>query len=132
MNILAIDYGTKKSGIAYSIDGFVFAGEIIKSEQLISTIEKYITTKKIDHIVLWMPYNIDGSISAHGLKVQKLNHKLSDIFPNTTISLHDERCSTSEAMIWKDTHQVESDNIDDIAACIILEDYITHHKSTLL
>lgn len=52
MNILAIDYGTKKSGIAYSIDGFVFAGEIIKSEQLISTIEKYITTKKIDHIVL--------------------------------------------------------------------------------
>jgi RNase H-fold protein (predicted Holliday junction resolvase) len=52
MNILAVDYGTRKCGIAYSIDGFVFAGEIIKSEDLPSIIKKYITTKKIDHIIL--------------------------------------------------------------------------------
>lgn len=52
MNILAIDYGTRKCGIAYSIDGFVFAGEIIKSEDLFEVISKYIATKKIDHIIL--------------------------------------------------------------------------------
>ena len=79
-----------------------------------------------------MPYHIDGSISPHGIKVQKLNHKLSELFPNTPISLHDERCSSSEAKIWTDSHNVSSDTIDDIAACIILEDYITQHKSTPL
>ena len=123
MNFLAIDYGTKKTWLAYSIDGFVFPWKTVPTKLLKEYIINYIAEKKIDSVIVWMPYNIDGTLSNHANNVQLFMNNLS-INVNIPIIGHDERCSTSEADIWMDTNHIEESSSDHIAACIILEDYI--------
>jgi len=45
-----------------------------------------------------MPYNIDGTMSKHGRRVQKFVQELEKIFTIPVI-LHDERLTTSEAQM---------------------------------
>ncbi len=69
-----------------------------------------------------MPYNIDGSISKHGKRVQEFIKKLEQVTP-LPIILHDERLSTSEAVIGFDEFGIDGD-IDAEAARLILVDYL--------
>ena len=43
-----------------------------------------------------MPYNIDGTMSVHGKRVQKFGEKLKEI-THLPIIYHDERLTSSEA-----------------------------------
>lgn len=70
MNYLAIDYGTRKSGLAYSVGFFAFGKNTVRTNDLIETLEDIIAEKKVSGIVLGMPYNIDGTMSLHGQRVQ--------------------------------------------------------------
>lgn len=85
-------------------------------------LEKFILEKKPEKIIIGMPYNIDGSISEHGKRVQKFAKKISKIFTEDII-LHDERLSTSEARISFDEFGFNG-NLDAESARLILEDYI--------
>ncbi len=121
-NYIAIDYGTKKSGLAYSVEGFCFAGKTVPTHQLISELERYIQEKKSDAIIIGMPYHIDGGISQHGKRVQQWIHTHKDTFAIPVIT-HDERLTTSEARIAFHETGYNGD-IDAESARIILEDYL--------
>ncbi len=69
-----------------------------------------------------MPYNIDGSMSLHGKRVQTFEKELRKHF-SLPIILHDERLSTSEARIHF-SESGQSGDVDAEAARLILEDYI--------
>lgn len=123
-SLIGIDYGTKKTGLAYSVGSFCFSYKTVRTVEVIPEILAFIEQKKPEKIILWMPYHIDGTLSAHSKKVQKFAKILSE---HTTIKiiLHDERLTTSEARISFSESWFNGD-IDAESARLILEDYIEH------
>ncbi len=97
MIFLAIDYGTHKSGLAYSVEGFSFAIGTVQTKSLLIELEKIIKSKNPKSIIIGMPYNIDGTLSRHGQRVLEFQKKLQNHFPLLEIITHDERLTTSEA-----------------------------------
>jgi putative transcription antitermination factor YqgF len=69
-----------------------------------------------------MPYNIDGSISEHARRVEKFAKKL-EITLSLPVILHDERLTTSEAIMGFDEMGMDGD-IDAEAARLILVSYM--------
>jgi len=124
LNYISIDYGTKKSGIAYSKEGFVFGYKTVPTKTLIESIRKVIKDKWIHVIILGMPYNIDGSISRHGKRVIEFQKQI-EISLGVSVILHDERLSSAEAEMSFDEFGIDGD-IDTEAARIILIEYLKH------
>lgn len=70
-----------------------------------------------------MPYNIDGSESAHARRVKQWIHRAKNHL-SVPILTHDERLSSSEARIGFTDYSYQGD-IDAESARLILEDYIS-------
>ncbi|NRH21021.1 Holliday junction resolvase RuvX [Candidatus Gracilibacteria bacterium] len=121
-NYISIDYGTRKSGLAYSVEGFCFAWKTVLTKDLLDILPKWLQDRKAEKIIIGMPYNIDGTMSKHGKRVQEFTKKLEAIV-NIPIQFHDERLSTSEAMLGFDEYGVNGD-IDAEAARLILIDFL--------
>ena len=119
---IALDYGTKKTGIAYSVDGFAFAWKTVHTRELETLLPKIIAEKNASMLVVGMPYHIDGSMSPHGKRVQDFIEKIRGKIAIPLI-VHDERLSTSEARIAFAEYDVAGD-IDAEAARLILESYL--------
>ncbi len=121
-NFLSIDYGTKKSGIAYSVEGFCFAWKTLPTRDLDTALPQMIAEKNITEIVIGMPYNIDGSMSRHGKRVLEWKKRIGKTIP-LPIHTHDERLTTSEAKIGFYESGYDGD-VDAESARLILEDYL--------
>ncbi len=118
MNFVSIDYGTHKSWLAYSVEGFAFALETVPTRNLTNELEELIEKRNPESIILGMPYNIDGTMSKHGQRVQSFAKILEKHFPTLPIIFQDERLTTAEArMEW-------ADDIDAESARLILEDFL--------
>ena len=118
-NLISIDYGTHKSWLAYSVEDFCFAHKTILTRDLTSYLRDWIIERNTRKIVVWLPLNIDGTESTHSKKVRKYAQELEKIFPDISITLHDERLTTSEAELsW-------AEDIDAESARLILESYMT-------
>ncbi len=124
-SILSIDYGTRKSGLAYSVEGFCFGWRTVLTSDLLAILPKWAQERKAELIVIGMPYNIDGTMSKHGRRVGEFVKKLETLV-QIPITLHDERLTTSEAMLAFDEYGVNGD-IDAEAARLILVDFL-HQK----
>lgn len=73
-----------------------------------------------------MPYHIDGSISKHGKRVQEFVKKLQTV-TTLPIILHDERLSTSEALLGFDEDGITDGDVDAEAARLILMDFLNQN-----
>ena len=122
-NILCLDYGTKKTGFAYSVEGFAFAWKTVKTSELPVLIPKAVKEKNISTIIIGMPFNIDGSLSQHGKRVEKFKIELEKTI-EIPIILHDERLTSSMAKIGFEEDGIDGD-IDAEAARLILESWIS-------
>lgn len=125
-SLLAIDYWTKKTWLAYSVGDFCFSLKTIPTVDVVKNITKILKEKNISTIVVGMPYNIDWSISKHWKNVLKFVKILESNF-NIPIKLHDERLTTSEAKIFSYENNFEID-IDSESARLILEDFLENNK----
>lgn len=115
---ISIDYWTKKSWLAYSVESFCFSHTTIVTKDLIEYLSKWEKQKKCEAIIVGLPLNINGTESKHSKKVRIFAKELESLFPSKKIILHDERLTTSEARL----SGVE--DIDAESARLILEDYI--------
>lgn len=122
MTYISLDYGTSKTWLAYSVESFCFAWKTVSTRTLLQDIPKYIQEKRAKTIVIGMPYNIDGTMSKHGRRVQEFIKKLEQI-TDIPIILHDERLSSSEARM-SFAEDGEDGDIDAEAARLILIDYL--------
>ena len=68
-----------------------------------------------------MPYNIDGTMSAHGNRVKNFAKKLEKF--GLPVIFHDERLTTSEAKIAFSENNFAGD-IDAESARLILENFL--------
>jgi putative Holliday junction resolvase len=121
-NSISIDYGTRKSWLAYSIESFCFAHTTVPTKELIDSLSKWEKMKSCETVVIWLPLNIDGTESKHSAKVRRFAKELETSFPSKKIILHDERLTTSEARLsWVE-------DIDAESARLILNDYLENRE----
>jgi putative Holliday junction resolvase len=130
--ILAIDYGTKRTGIAVSDPNQIIATalETVESSQLILFLKKYFEKEKVSEIVIGMPKKLNNTDSENAAAVKKFIDLFKQNFPAIPVAEVDERFTSSlalDAMISggmkKKDRQVKG-NVDKISAVLILQDYM--------
>lgn len=138
MRYLGLDLGTKTLGIALSDNTGLIASptKTIRFEEedyksLISELSEIINEFNIKKIVLGLPKNMDNSLgfaSERSLNFKKL---LEEEF-NIDVYMQDERLSSVEAnniMLGADlSRKKRKQNVDAIAASIILQNYLDSRK----
>lgn len=143
LSALAFDYGTQRIGVAYgqTLTGTAQAVAVIRARDGVpnwSDVAALIERWQPDVFVVGLPYNLDGSESPLLLRAVKFGHRLNGRFHKTSFGF-DERLSSIEAAQrlvdeaqWQTTEGLSSkrsrgakDSIDDVAAQIILENWLS-------
>jgi len=130
--IVAIDYGTKRVGLAVTDPLQIIASALdtIHSKDVIAYLKVYNESEGIESFVLGMPKRLDGTPTNATPLVQQFQRLLKKNFPEKPVYLHDERYTSKmalDAMIAggvKKKDRREKGNIDKVSATIILQSYL--------
>lgn len=126
MNILAIDYGTKRVGLAWQQTGLdlILPFGIIENkgeEKVLADIKKIISEEGINEIVLGLPIFVDGKDTDWTETVKNFGEKLK-VLTGLPVHLVDERFSSRAA----DRLGADGASRDEKAAMLLLESYVSH------
>lgn len=130
--ILAIDYGTKRTGIAVTDPMRIIATALdtVDTSGLIEFLKKYFQREGVDEVVIGMPKQLNNQDSETAPAVRKFVELFKNTFPEKPISLADERFTSSMAHrtmidggMSKKNRQVKG-NVDKISATIILQSFM--------
>ncbi|NVK85817.1 MAG: Holliday junction resolvase RuvX [Cytophagia bacterium] len=130
--ILAIDYGSKRVGLAVTDPLQIIASPLdtVHSKDVIQFLKNYDLSEGIESFVLGMPKNLNGTDTNATQQVRQFHNLLKKQFPEKPVYLHDERFTSKmamDAMIaggMKKKDRREKGNIDKISASIILQSYL--------
>lgn len=130
--ILAIDYGTKRTGIAVSDPLRIIAGglDTVPTAQLYEWLRKYIAAENVDLIVVGRPLRVTGEPSDTLPKAEELVAKLIKDYPAIRVVMFDERFTSvlaHRAMIdggMKKMRRRDKAVVDKISATIILQGFM--------
>ena len=131
--ILAIDYGQKRTGIAITDELQIIASGLttIPSETAIAFLKDYFAKEKVDKVLIGEPKQMNGQPSESAEIVDKFVEKFTATFPEMKVIRVDERFTSKMAfqtMIDSGLKKSQRKNkalIDEIAATIILQDFLT-------
>lgn len=128
-SVLGVDFGEKHIGLAVSINGLVAPFSIIEVDNLDAAIEKIVKIcqqEKIEEIVCGLPLDSEGKIGPAAKKAEEFGQKLGRE-TGLKIIFWDETLTSEEAlakMIEAGWRQKKRRKLDDIAAAIILQEYL--------
>lgn len=131
--ILAIDLGTKRTGLAVTDTLKMLANplETIETGKLIAYIKTYCAKEDVDTLVLGYPTRLDGSQNEMTPRVISMKDRLEKEFPSKKIELIDERFTSKMAMqsmiamgSKKKDRKEKAGNLDKVSAAIILQSYL--------
>src|SRR6218665_2657233 len=91
--IIAIDYGTKRVGLAVTDPLKIIASALdtIHSKDVIAYLKKYTEANEVELFVLGKPTRLDGSDSQSAVHVEKFLNLLRKTFPDIPVAREDER-----------------------------------------
>lgn len=130
--ILAIDYGTKRTGLAVTdpLQIIATALDTVPTETLLQYIQNYSLREPVDAFVIGMPRTLKNEDSATAPLVRSFIAKLKEAFPDKPVHEADERFTSSiaqQAMISggmkKKDRQVKG-NVDKVSAVLILQAFM--------
>jgi putative Holliday junction resolvase len=130
--ILAIDYGTKRTGFAISDESKIFAFGLSTQETKnnISYLETIIPKEKIDTIVIGIPKKLNNELAEIVPKIELFKRQLKNKFPDVKIIDMDERFTSKmafQSMIDSGMKKKDRKNkslVDEISATIILQNFL--------
>ena len=130
--ILAIDYGSKRVGLAVTDPLQIIASPLdtVHSKDVIAFLKNYDQQEGIEAFVLGMPKRLDNKDTNATPLVRQFQNLLKKNFPEKAVYLHDERFTSKmalDAMIAggsKKKDRKEKGNIDKVSAAIILQSYL--------
>ncbi|WP_313114740.1 Holliday junction resolvase RuvX [Aequorivita sediminis] len=130
--ILALDYGSKRTGIAITDELQLIASGLttVPTPELIDFLKKYIASEKVELVLVGEPKQKDGTPSNIEVEIQKFLKKFSNIFPDLQVKRVDERYTSKMAfqtMIDSGLKKKQRRNkalVDEISATIILQEYL--------
>lgn len=125
-NILSLDYGEKRIGIATSKDNniFAFAGIPIQNTSRLDTlksIEKIVKKEGIELIIIGLPLGFEGRETEMTKKIIEFKHQLVDFLKNIEILFWNEVMTSKSAKI---NLGKSKKSIDSESARIILQEYL--------
>ena len=131
--ILAIDFGTKRIGLAVTDSNQIIATALttIPSAEIFDYLKIYFSKESVTRIIIGEPKHLDGSISGPIEALSNFKKALSRLFPLIPVESIDERFTSKiafESMILsgaKKKDRENKSNIDKISAVIILQDYLS-------
>ena len=132
MRILAIDYGTKRMGIAISDELKLIAQplEFIPAApfaDFLARLKELLHEKEVDLVVVGMPRNLDGSYGQAALTVQDFTTVLKGALA-VPIQTWDERLTSAQAnrfLLQGGARRKERrKKVDQTAAAILLQSYL--------
>lgn len=139
-SVLAIDYGSKFIGLAtYCVNRDPYPtpfGRIANTSQeaVIKELKRILEGECIDLVVIGLPHLIDGKRTSTTEKAQEFVNFIREQI-SQTVEEQDETLSTFEAesrmkSLPQYNFQVDLKQIDAVAACVILEDFIRRKRAS--
>lgn len=130
MRYLAIDYGTKRTGLAICDRAETIASPLAVihgQKELLKKIAEVVETENVEAVVLGLPLNMTGSESAQTRLVLKFAEQLKDHL-HIPVHLQDERLSSfiaeEKLASAKFTKEKMRKRLDAVAAAEILEAFL--------
>lgn len=135
--ILAIDYGKKRTGLAATDPLRITAQPLqtIPTHTLFDWLTDYFSREQVDEVVIGKPTQMSGADSESMQYIGPFVSAFKKRFPEKKLVMYDERFTSvlaHRAMIdggMKKKQRQDKAVVDKIAACIILEDYLTANYS---
>ena len=130
--ILAIDYGTRRTGLAVSDPLRIIAGALatVETKQLERYLADYFAENDVDLIVLGKPTQMNGAPSQTMRYIEPLAGRLRHAYPDKEVVLYDERFTSVlahrtmlESGIGREARRDKA-LVDRISATIILQSYM--------
>lgn len=131
--ILAIDYGRRRTGLAVTDPLRIAANPLdtVDTNQLIPWLTGYFAANQVDCVVIGHPTQMNGEESESMNYIRPFMGNFRKAFPAVELVMFDERFTSvlaHRAMIDGGMKRKQRQNkavVDKIAACIILEDYMS-------
>jgi putative Holliday junction resolvase len=136
--ILAIDYGSKRVGIAVTDPLRMIANGLttVHSKDVISFLEDYFKKETVDEIVVGEPKTLQNKKSDSARFIEPFVKHLQKKFPDKKIVRYDERFTSAlahQTMLMGGLKKKDRQNkktVDMISATILLQDYMSFLEST--
>lgn len=130
--ILCIDYGKKRTGIAVTDPLRIIANALttVETKGLFAFLKKYFQQEEVELVLIGEPKNWDNSDTHATPLVHQFIQKFKKDFPLMKIETVDERYTSklaSQAMVemgMKKKDRQKKENIDQVAAAIMLQEYL--------
>ena len=133
--ILSIDFGGKRTGLAVTDPLKIIATGLctVETPKLMPFLKDYFLKEQVELVIIGMPVNWDDTATHATPLVQKFIKEFQKNFPSIPIKEVDERFTSklaSQAMVqmgMKKKQRQDKAMIDQIAATIMLQEYLQHN-----
>ena len=134
--ILAIDYGTKRTGIAVTDELQIIASGLttVDTKSLISFLVDYVNLERVEMFVVGLPKQMNNTASESEIQIQSFLKKLNKAIPEIPVERIDERFTSKMAfqtMIDSGLSKKQRQNkalVDEISATLILQSYLASNS----
>ncbi|WP_413513532.1 Holliday junction resolvase RuvX [Myroides odoratus] len=134
--LLAIDFGQKRTGIAVTDELQLIASGLttVNTTELLSFLKNYFQTEKVEKVIIGEPKRLNNEPSEVTPVLNAFVEVFRKTFPTLPVERIDERFTSKmafQAMIDSGLKKKQRQNkalIDEIAATIILQDYMTQNR----
>ncbi|WCO02990.1 Holliday junction resolvase RuvX [Psychroserpens ponticola] len=130
--LLAIDYGTKRTGVAVTDELQIIASGLttVDTKELIGFLKAYISEESVELFIVGEPKQMNFESSESEVHISKFLEKLKKACPDIPIKRIDERFTSKiafQTMIDSGLNKKQRKNkalVDEISATIILQSYL--------
>jgi putative Holliday junction resolvase len=130
--ILAIDYGKARCGIAATDDMRIIASglDTVQTPGLIEFLKKYFSQHPVDEVVVGLPVDLKGNVSEVETDILQFIAVFQKEFPAVTVHRFDERFTSKMASFFisqsgkSKKQRQEKGLIDKVSATIILQNFL--------
>lgn len=130
--IMAIDYGTKRVGLAVTDELKIIATALatVNAKESLEYIKKYISQHAVELFVVGKPMNLDGTPTDSTKATEKFVSLLQKTVPQIPVVRIDERFTskiaqqTLLAMGLNKKQRAKKENVDMLSAVLILQTYL--------
>ena len=134
--ILAIDYGKARCGIAATDDFQIIASalETVPTTSLMVFLKKYFSENKVETVVIGLPTDLKGNMSEVETDILKFIEKFKIEFPELPVERFDERFTSKMASFFisqsgkNKKQRQEKGLIDRVSATLILQNFLEYRQ----
>lgn len=135
--LLAIDYGGKRCGIAVTdLDQvFAFGHDTVSTSDLLNYLKDYIQKENVDGIVVGMPKRLQNEPSSITDEIHQFVTTCKSQFPTLQFYTYDERFTSKiashEIARASSKKQIRQDKklIDQVSATLLLQSFLSHQQT---